>query len=137
MKLGATPTHDEAVEFAASEARAAAALEKKRVAEMLGIDESKLEAELSGMKNMVADGKAYRADLLNTLGKLTIKLEGNDEKGVAASERIKKVYASQELEDIKAEIVRLESRVTEVIPGGPTALEKSEQEKFFDTSNYG
>lgn len=65
---------------------------------------------LKALARQAADGAAYRADLLEQMGKLTITAEGNGPEGIAASERVVKVYASADVEVLAAEVARLEAK---------------------------
>jgi len=72
--------------------------------------ETGTEADLKAFARQAADGAAYRADLLEQMGKLTITTEGNGPEGIAASERVVKVYASADVEVLAAEVARLEAK---------------------------
>jgi hypothetical protein len=141
MKLGATPTREDAEAYAEFVAKEAQTKAKADVLEPLGFkDDAELVTNLKAASQQIKDGKQYREDLLSQLHANTIKLEGNDEAGIKAADRVKKVYETADLEMIKAENARLETRIATLIPSGQQSQSGSQEEnktQYFDTSNYG
>lgn len=117
MKLSDKPTREEAVEYAAHLETQAKAEARKKLLGLAGVEEGDdADDTLKKVSAEAKDGRAYRDDLLEQLGSLTVKAEGNGEAGQAAAKRVKKVFAGAELEDIKDEVERLKGKVNKTFP---------------------
>lgn len=77
--------------------------------------------KLTAIKAQAADGAAYRTTLLDQIGALTIATQGNDEAGQQAAERQKRVWATADMTDLKAEVTRLEGVRDGLFPAGPVS----------------
>lgn len=95
-------------EQAATRARAEAA-------KALGVD-ALTSATLARVAAEAADGKRYRADLLDRLHKATIRTEGNTPEGIEAADRAKRIFGNAEMADLTAEVERLEAKAAQVVP---------------------
>lgn len=98
---------------AAEQTAQAVATAEKTISDALGISDVTPET-LARVRAEAADGRQYRADLLDRLHAATIRAEGNTEEGIAAADRIKRVFATASVSDILQEATRQESR--EVVP---------------------
>lgn len=107
----------ETITLDAAKQQATAAVEARQAAiqEALGVDNLNTDT-LTGLKALAADGRQYRADLLDRLHAATVRVEGNNETGVAAADRAKRVFANADVRDILAEVTRLEAK--DVVPEG-------------------
>lgn len=107
----------ETITLDAAKQQATAAVEARQAAiqEALGVDNLNTDT-LTGLKALAADGRQYRADLLDRLHAATVRVEGNNETGAAAADRAKRVFANADVRDILAEVTRLEAK--DVVPEG-------------------
>lgn len=104
--------------------RAAAQTERANMLAALGLSETPEQpADLAAVKRQAADGAKYREDQLDRLHALTITVEGNDERGIAAADDAREVYGAQSLERISGQITRLEAR-RDSLPSGPLSQSK-------------
>ena len=78
-------------------------------------------ARLQTLRAQAADGVSFRAGLIEQIGALTITAEGNGEAGQQAAERQKRVWANASVEDLRAEVTRLEGVRDGKFPNGPVS----------------
>ncbi|MFA7459726.1 MAG: S49 family peptidase [Trueperaceae bacterium] len=116
-RLGLTEdaTAEEVAAALATLEEQAATRTNAQVAKALGVDAA-TPAALAAVKAEAADGRRYRADLLTRLHAATIRTEGNTPEGVAAADRAKRIFASAEMNDLTAEVQRLEAKAANVVP---------------------
>src|SRR5690606_12627735 len=86
-----------------------------QAAKALGID-AITPTTLATVASEAADGRQYRADLLERLHKATIRTEGNTPEGVEAADRAKRIFANATMNDLTAEVTRLETKAAQVVP---------------------
>lgn len=111
-------------EQAATRARAEAA-------KALGIDAA-TPTSLAQVASEAADGRQYRADLLERLHKATVRVEGNTPEGAEAADRAKRIFANAAMTDLTAEVACLEAKAAQVVPTeqqSKTATEDDEAAK--------
>lgn len=96
----------------------------KALAEAFGIPEGE-QADLKTLAAQAADGKAYRADLLDGLHAATIRARGNDSKGIEAADRMKRTFANASIADLRAAVEDMDADLD--IPGGRQSKEHGEK----------
>lgn len=87
-------------------------------------DDADVSKALTSAASEAADGRAYRADLLQRLSTATICAHGNDEAGQRAAERSKRLFANASISDLRDEVEALEGKVEGEIPNGRSSEEK-------------
>lgn len=93
------------------------------------VSDEKVDGYLTTLKAQAKDGDQYRADMLEKLASLTIATEGNDEVGQATAERMKKIFSSADIADIRAEVERLEAKKDNLVPSGRLSEDTEEPTK--------
>lgn len=74
----------------------------------LGLEPKDVDGKrLETLAQQASDGRQYRENLLADLHRLSLSVNGNDEKGRAAADRAKKAFGNLELSDIREEVERL------------------------------
>lgn len=92
------------------------------------------EAMLTDVRKQAADGKAYRQDLLQELGTLTLAIEGNEAADVA--ERVKKAYNNLPIEDISSEVKRLRAKRDAMVPNVKLSQDNDENPRKETRPDY-
>lgn len=115
-------------QVAAGEQRGAQS-ERERLAAAAGLKPAELEGDthLVKLAEQAGDGRTYREDLLERLERVTLTVEGNQEAGQKAAERIKKVFKSADIADIREEVERLEARRDALVPDGQRSAENAKE----------
>ncbi|ULH17359.1 PspA/IM30 family protein (plasmid) [Deinococcus sp. KNUC1210] len=115
-------------QVAAAEKRAVQA-ERERVATAAGLEPAQLhdDTHLARLSAEAGDGRTYREDLLSRLERVTLTIEGNSEAGQRASERVKKVFKTADIADIRDEVERLEAKRDALVPSGQRSVENAEE----------
>lgn len=103
--------------------------ERERLAAAAGLEPAQLmeTTELARLSAQASDGRTYREDLLSRLERVTLTIEGNGEGGQKASERIKKVFKSADIADIREEVERLEAKRDQLVPNGGLSVQNAEE----------
>lgn len=103
--------------------------ERERLAAAAGLKPAELETpvELQRLSAEAGDGRTYREDLLERLERVTLTIEGNQEAGQKAAERIKKVFKAADIADIREEVERLEARRDALVPDGQRSAENAKE----------
>ena len=115
-------TDEEVLAALAKQTSTKVSTERTKILAKLSLDsettDEQLDLYIAELKARAADGKQYRADMLEKLAALTISTEGNDESGQATAERMKKIFSSADIGDIRAEVERLEVKKDSLVPDG-------------------
>lgn len=108
----------------------AAQTERTAILAQLGLtEEDGAPADFKGLAAQAADGRTYRDAQLDRLHALTIRAEGNDERGQQAADDAREVYAGQSLARITAQITRLEARADGLPDGSLYNAARDEHQK--------
>ena len=108
----------------------AAQTERTTILAQLGLtEEDGAPADFKGLAAQAADGRTYRDAQLERLHALTIRAEGNDERGQQAADDAREVYAGQSLARIAAQITRLEARADGLPDGSLYNAGRDEHQK--------
>lgn len=119
LGLSADATSEQILAAIRTQRQTAASTERANILAALNLtEEADKPADFTGLAAQAADGRAYREAQLDRIHALTIATEGNDERGIAAADDARAVYAGQRLERITAQITRLEAK-RDTLPAGP------------------
>lgn len=89
----------------------------------LGLEENAT-PDYTQLATQAADGRAYRSNLLTRLEQATIRAQGNDEAGIKAAERAKRLFATASIADLRDEVDALETKAAAILPDERYSVEQ-------------
>lgn len=99
------------------------------ILEEIGLSATATDEELRALSQRASDGSAYREDLLAQLERLTIATtHGDPAEAEAVGARARRIWARVEIDDLRAEVTRLQATKQRLYPEGRQSTDAPDEE---------